>query len=144
MEMKEEQILEFLEEVDVDFPVHLSEKVVLSDYAQKLYTHATLCTEYCKNKIIGMVAGYTENLSNGIAYIALVGVRKEVRHQGIAQKLIVQFLQVCKEKKIRGVHVYTDVRNKNAIKMYEKIGFKCYKIENEPRPKDVHLILYLD
>lgn len=97
--MKEQQLLDFLEEVDMDFPVHLSEKVILSNYANKLYTTATLCAEYYKERIVGLVAGYTENLPNEIAYIALVGVCRDVRHQGIAKRLLVEFTQICKKKK---------------------------------------------
>ena len=39
-------------------------------------------------EIVGLVAGYTENVINGMAYIALVGVVEEAQRRGIASKLV--------------------------------------------------------
>lgn len=143
-EVNEKQILEFLRNIDTDFPVSLSAKVELSEYACKLWGRATLCTEVREGKIVGMVAGYTESLNENLAYIALVGVRSTFRHQGIAQKLVERFVRICSEKKARGVHLYTDARNIAAIQMYRKLGFESFEVDNEPRPKDIHFIRYCD
>lgn len=133
----------FLFDVDMDFPVPLSDKVVLNKYAVKLYEKATLCCEIDNGTIVGMVAGYTENIINNMAYIALVGVKKEYRGNGIASNLIKQFIDISNNKKINKIHVYTDCSNINAISMYEKLGFKIFNFDNEARPKDKHYLLEL-
>lgn len=133
----------FLIDVDMDFPIPLSDKVILNEYAVKLYEKATLCCEIDNGTIVGMVAGYTENIINDMAYIALVGVKKEYRGNGIASKLIKQFIDISHNKKINRIHVYTDCSNKNAMLMYEKLGFKIFNCDNEPRPNDNHYILKL-
>lgn len=133
----------FLQAVDKDYPVHLSNKVNLKEYTDKLLDKATICFEENEERILGVVAGYTKNLENDIAYIALVGVINTERKKGIASKLIREFIDICKEKSIKGVHVYTDATNSKAIAMYKGLGFDYMKIKNEPRPKDVHFYVKL-
>lgn len=53
--------------VDNSFPVPLSEKQNLKDYAKKLFSSATICAEVQNGEILSMVAGYTENLTGHIA-----------------------------------------------------------------------------
>ena len=141
--MTEERLIkEFLEKVDFDFPIPLSKKVNLKEYANKLKEKATLFYEKKEDKIVGMVAGYTQNLTQNLAYIALVATLKEYRGQGFAQKAVSNFLNYCRENNIAGVHLYTAPSNVHAIKLYKSLGFEEYKLLNEPRKKDLHLICY--
>lgn len=142
-EVQYQLLLDYLIEVDQLFPVALSDKVVLGEYAKKLCTKATLCIEKRENQYVGVVAGYTENIENGLAYISLVGVRPQYSGKGIASKLIKEFLDVCRSKHIKKAHVYTDVRNEKAIAMYEKLGFERYYPLHENRPEDVHFIIHI-
>lgn len=137
-------IEEFLYAVDKSFIVPLSQKQKLKDFAEKLFNYATICAEKNENKIISMVAGYTDNLVDNLSYITLVATLDEARGIGLASKCVRKFIEVCKEKDISAVHLYTDASNEKAKSMYRKIGFVEYKIENEPRPKDVHLIYRIE
>lgn len=134
----EKQLYDFLKKVDQDFPIPLSTKVNLREYAKKLRENGTLCTELWGDEVVGMVAGYTENLKDGMAYIAVVGVVKKAQRQGIAAKLLHEFFEICSKKGIGKVHLYSDARNVGAIHMYEKLGFEMLHLEMEPRPEDVH------
>ena len=78
----------FLLDVDMDFPIPLSDKVILNEYAVKLYEKATLCCEIDNGTIVGMVAGYTENIINDMAYIALVGVKKNIVEMVLPRNLL--------------------------------------------------------
>lgn len=71
--LNKENLFFFLKTVDRDFPVNLSDKVDLKQYTDKLLKKATICYKENNSIITGVVAGYTDNLENGIAYIALVG-----------------------------------------------------------------------
>lgn len=130
----------FLYAVDNSFPVPLSEKQNLKDYAKKLFSSATICAEVQNGEILSMVAGYTENLTDDIAYIAVVATLKAAQGRGLASKCVREFIEICKEKSIGAVHLYTDTSNETAKAMYQKIGFVNYTQENEPRPQDTHLI----
>ena len=134
------RILEFLSEIDSDFPVQLSEKIGLEELATKLANNATICTEIQDDKIIGMVAGYTNNTVNNMGYISIVGVLKNHRGKHVASSLITQFLEIAQKGGLDGVHLYTHSTNLTAIKLYETMGFVLYKAKNEPRPDDIHFI----
>ena len=138
------QIEEYLIKVDKMFPVPLSCKQDLKDFAKKLYDKATLCLRMQEDKIVAMVAGYTENLANEMAYISIVATCKEAQGNGYAPKLIHEFISICKEKKINAVHLYVVPENEAAVQMYKRIGFQVWEIEQEPRPEDLHLIYYIN
>lgn len=135
-----ERIECFLRQVDKDFPVAISEKIDLHAYAEKLVDKATLCLEYDGDAIGGIVAGYTDNLIDNRAYISVVAVSRNLRGKGVCKKLIHQFIFLCKQKQISSIHLYTSSQNIMAIKMYEKIGFQQWKVEQEMRPDDIHFI----
>lgn len=145
--MREELTLKkvesFLYAVDKDFPICLSEKVDLKKYAKKLCNKASIFYEEEGEKIIAMLAGYTEDLSDNIAYIALLATLTQYRGQGFAKKLMLDFFVLCRKKNIKAVHLYTTANNQSAQKLYKHVGFKNYILKNEPRPNDVHLIYYL-
>lgn len=135
----EESLRAFLAEVDGDFPIPLSDKVDLGEYAEKLAGRATLCAEFDDaGAIAGLAAGYTEHLAGPYAYIALVGVRGDFRRRGIARRLVSEFVGRCEEMGLAGVHLYTDPRNSGAICMYEGMGFERICPPGDSRPNDVH------
>lgn len=140
MKVTKEMILVFLQTVDKDFPIPISEKTDLESYAEKLFDRATICAEVIDNHITGMVAGYVKNTINRGAYIALVATLPEARKKGIARKLVNQFILIAKSANLQYVHLYTDNRNSKAISLYTSIGFQNYIIEDETRKEDVHLI----
>lgn len=138
-----QKILEFLKAVDKDFPIPLSEKQDLEALAKKFCEKATLCTKEENGEIVALVAGYTENLESNKAYISVVGTLEKARGKGYAKALVREFIDICKEKNIDAVHLYTVHANTAAVNMYKSIGFVEWKMENEPRKDDLHLIYYL-
>ena len=137
------EIERFLKKADKSFPVPLSKKQNLTEYAEKLYRNATLCTRMLDGRVVSMVAGYTQNTENNMAYIAVVATLDEARGKGYAKTLMCEFLDICRMKKLNAVHLYTVAGNTAAVKMYEGLGFVEYKLPNEPRANDLHLIFYL-
>ena len=96
MNLSEKQIYNFLIDVDSSFPVPLSQKQDLFDYAKKLKEKATLVPIICDEKIAAMVAGYTENIIDNIAYISILATVNEARGRGYAQKVLQEFIQICR------------------------------------------------
>lgn len=141
--MIERKIEEFLIKVDKSFPVPLSKKQNLSEFAIKLNEKATLCIKENDGEIVSMVAGYTENLIGNIAYISVVATLEGERGKGYSKSLVKDFIEICRQKKIDAVHLYTVATNISAVNLYKKLGFVEYIMENEPRPDDLHLIYYI-
>ena len=136
------EIEAFLYAVDKDFPVAISEKVDLKEYAKKLFDNATFCYEYQNGVIAAMVAGYTHNLTENLAFVSIMATRKEYRGQGFASKQLAKFLEESRKAGAKGVHVYAVESNLPAVATYKKLGFERYAPQGEPRPEDLHLITY--
>ena len=132
----------FLKKADHTFPVPLSQKQDLLSYAHKLQERATICAFWENDEIISMVAGYTDNLEHGLAYIAIAATLECGRGRGLASMMLQEFLNICKDKGVNAVHLYTTPSNKAALHLYQKLGFLPWNPSDEPRPKDTHLILY--
>ncbi|MCK5321322.1 GNAT family N-acetyltransferase [Candidatus Pacearchaeota archaeon] len=58
------------------------------------------------------------------AYLEDVFIKKKFRGQGYGNKLVKYFMKIAKEKGIEKMGLGTRVENKNAIKLYKKLGFK--------------------
>ena len=138
------QIEAFLKATDQTFPVPLSQKQDLSAYAQKLYEKATLCAAYAGEEIVSLVAGYTENLPDERAYIAIVATLPKARGNGLASQLIKELIGICRKKNIKAVHLYAVPDNIPAMNMYYALGFQDLRVADEPRKEDAHLIYYLE
>lgn len=142
-EFTREQLSIFLNAVDKDFSVPLSQKQNLTALTDKFYDYGTLFAEVDDGKIISLVAGYTDNVINDRAYLSVVATLEEGRGRGLAPMLINRFIDFARVKGLNAVHLYTDQSNVIAIKMYKELGFKVTCDYNEPRPDDVHFIYYL-
>lgn len=137
-----DEIITYLESVDQLFPVPISQKVNISEYADKLINQAALVVYREHGILMGMAAGYTEHLpDNNLAYLALVGLLPEAQGRGLGGALVKQFIAVAKKAGARGVHLYTDPSNHRAIAMYEKLGFSRIQIAGDSRWRDVHFQL---
>ena len=141
--LSKEKILRFLVKADKTFPVALSDKTDLTQFALKLYNNATLCTAEEDNQIVAMVAGYTENTINNVAYISMVATLSGYTGKGYARQLVNEFIERAKSKRLKAVHLYTTRNNTPAMELYNSLGFVEWHLENEKRPDDVHLIHYL-
>lgn len=134
------QIKKFLNTVDKDFPIPLSNRQNLDDLAQKFYEKATFCVKIKNGEIISAMIGYTDNLIEDFAYLSVVATLPTERGNGYATVLLKEFIGICRDKKVRAIHLYT---NKRAESLYRKQGFVDYVVVNETRPNDIHLVLYL-
>lgn len=141
--LTEKQIIEFLKVIDHDFPISISNKTNIVEYARKLYQNGTICFEEDNGHIIAMVAGYTQNTVDNIAYISIVSVLPENRGKGKAKRLVREFISEALKRRLNAVHLYAVRNNTPAMKLYQSIGFVEWYKENEVRKEDVHFIYFL-
>lgn len=78
-----------------------------------------------------------------LAYISVVATLPEYANRGYGSLVVEDFIQKAKKTEMKAVHLYTDKENKAAMNMYEKLGFVDWKVTNENRPEDKHLIKFL-
>lgn len=135
-----EKLKSFLLSTDKSFPTPLSQKQDLDELAAKFIDKATLCYTEENGEITALVAGYTENVTNDMAYISVVATLPEKQGKGLASGLVAEFISRARSKNLKSVHLYTDRSNVGAIKMYCKLGFVEWIYYGEPRPRDLHLI----
>lgn len=141
---EKDRLLEFLLEVDKDFPVALSNKVNINDYSKKLYEKADVIYKEEGNEIVGCVAGYCRNSFENIAYISLVATKKSYRNQGISTELINKFIDMAKSQNKNAIHLYASAEDYRVVLRYKRLGFVDYNPLYEERPEDVHLIYYIE
>lgn len=134
----------FLCKIDSLFPVPLSQKQNLHDFAIKLAEKATILVEYENDEIIAAVAGYTENVIDNLGYISIAATLPEAQGKGLASKLVREFLEEAESKGLKAVHLYAVAGNIPAMRVYQKLGFVEYLLHDEPRPDDAHLIYYIN
>lgn len=136
-----EQLEIFLRITDRTFPIPLSDKIDLSEYALKLEQKATICALRDDNgNILSMCAGYTDHVVKEMGYIALVATLPEYQGKNYGKKLVKEFLDIADKKALCAVHVYAVETNRPAMKMYETLGFQRWFPQEETRPEDVHFI----
>jgi ribosomal protein S18 acetylase RimI-like enzyme len=129
----------FLRAVDNSFPIPLSQKQDLGEYAQKLSQFATLCAVEEDGKIVAMAAGYTDR---DPAYLAILATLPQVRGRGLGKALVREFMEKARQSGASYLHLYAVESNTPAMKLYESLGFTRWDMPNEPRKEDVHFIYF--
>ena len=85
-----------------------------------------------KGKLIGYLTGtFIKNVWQHSGYIDDVFVEDNYKRKGIATRLIKEFFVHLKDKKIKKCRLGVNLKNKNAIDLYKKVGFEFYSYEME-------------
>lgn len=135
--------MRFLIKVDHLFPVSLSEKKRLSELADVFMVYGTMGMVKEGDKIISLCAGYANDNLTRLAYISVVASLPEYAGKGYGKVAVRDFITKAINNGMKAIHLYAVKDNAPAIRMYESLGFIDYIVEDEPRPEDRHLILYL-
>ena len=126
--MTEQKIEAFLRAVDDSFPVPLSQKQDLGEYARKLSQFATMCAVEEDGKIVAMAAGYTDR---DPAYLAILATLPQARGRGLGKTLVREFLEKANQSGATYLHLYAVESNTPAMKLYESLGFTRWDMPNE-------------
>ncbi len=128
-------VINFLQSIDRSFPVPLSEKEDIGYLADKLLSYGYVCLASESGKPVGMCGFYANDVAQRRAYISVIGILKEYRRRGIAQKLLDISLDLCLEKGMKRCDLYTHKTNSDAISFYYRSGFTA---STDPgRPEDI-------
>lgn len=133
------QFKNFILEHDNSFKPHLSSITEIQSYIDKLYTKGIIFYELKDHALVGFVTGYINNFFDKEAYISLVLVDEKYRSQGIASKLMLEFLNECKRLNFNVIRLEARINN-TARYLYEKFGF----VEEYRSVDSVHYIFKFD
>ena len=122
-------LVNYLNDVDTDFGIPLSNKVSIDSFAEKLIKHGIVLVIRNNDEIISCIGFYCNDIIERFAYLPILSTKKSARGKGFARLLILQMLKECKAKKMRAV--FCDSINSHAISLYKSIGFIEYKREGE-------------
>ncbi|MBK0348167.1 GNAT family N-acetyltransferase [Aerococcaceae bacterium zg-ZJ1578] len=117
------EIIMFLENINYDFPIPLTNKVNIREYVHKLYFQGRIICCFDDNKLVGIIGGYINDFQTKNAYISVVGVLNSYRGQSIASNLIKIFSIEASKNSMEYIYLHTHPSNEYAKKMYEKSGF---------------------
>lgn len=118
-----EEIMEHLCACDSDFVATLSNRVVISDYAQKIASKAIRFEAWSNGALVGLVAVYCNNKETHTSYITSVSVLKDWSGKGIAACLMRRCIKYLEALGMNQIRLEVASNNVPAIKLYEKSGF---------------------
>ena len=118
------ELEKFLQEIDSCFPIALSKKVNLTEYAKKAMEKGINILAIEDNKIIGVCMGYANDQANRQAYISTIAVLPEYRNMQVGKQLIVEFKKCCKQNNMKSIQLFVHKDNERAIQFYQKMGFE--------------------
>jgi ribosomal protein S18 acetylase RimI-like enzyme len=126
----------FLSKCNSQFSPHLSSRVDLLKYAEKLVHNAVIMYAKENKKLIGLIAFYANNFKLDFAFISLFCVLEGNKGNGIATRLMNECILNVKNSGFRFIklEVYSD--NRNAISFYSKFGFN---VEEQNKPSFIML-----
>lgn len=122
-DVEEYQIYDFLVKVKNEFPIPLDDKTDIKTTAHKLYTVGSVFCIKNGGQIVGLVAGYNNNVEDKLGYVSVLALLNEFRGKGLATMLVESFLEESKSAGMSKVFLLTHSTNISAIKLYKKIGF---------------------
>lgn len=92
----------------------------------------------------GEILGFAGILINvDCAEIMNIVVRKKDRHKGIGQSLLENLINIAKQHELDFITLEVNEKNENAIKLYEKNGFKKVGIRPKYYNEDSAIIMKL-
>lgn len=112
----------FLQLIDSSFTPHLSEKVNLLDWSDKVFSQASTVACYDDGVLVGLLVFYCNDSANRRSYISLLGVSDKHRGKGYARKMLERAISYIKELHFAIVGVHSN--NPLAIALYRSVGFE--------------------
>ena len=114
----------FLRCMDNEFPLPLSSKCDLGEYSRKLVDEGCVEGAWAAGELVGVLAGYMNNLQTREAYISVLVVSKAFRGRRISSSLLERFVHDAREEGMQTIRVFTFHTNDAAHGLYVSHGFE--------------------
>lgn len=117
----------FLKKCAQNFVPPLDKEVEIEKYSQKLYDLSVTFEAWSMNELVGLVAGYFNNIKTKAAFISSVSVLPGFQNSGIATKLLQDSIDYAQANNFVEINLEVNKMNKKALKLYEKYGFLIFQ-----------------
>lgn len=118
------EILTHLRACDAAFEPLLSGRVNLDEYAEKLSRKAITFEAWEGDRLVGLVAGYFNDLATQEGFITTVSTHPEYTGRGSASALMAMALRYAADHGFEAVSLEVGEHNQPALNLYQKWGFK--------------------
>lgn len=118
------QLLRFFQKIDRQLPTPLSDRVELKAYAQKALAYGHILGIEKNAELICAAMFYCNDTQTKQAYLTLLGTLEGHEHQGYAGRVLAAAEARCVRAGMRALHLDTEHTNLNAIRFYQKHGYK--------------------
>lgn len=116
-----EHLMKMFDENDADKFVEIKD---LGIYVDKILEFASLILFHEQNQLVGLLAYYSNNTTEGTGYITMLIVDKAFRNRNIAGRLLKLSIEDLRQKDFKTICLEVAKNNLKAISFYSKRGFK--------------------
>jgi len=127
----EKDIYNHLFKCKYNFIPPLDEYVNIDIYSQKIHQNAITFEAWSTDTLVGLVAAYFNDQKGHIGFITNVSVVNDFMGMGIASILLNKCINYAKNNNYKNVVLEVSEKNKKAIHLYKKLGFKEFENKNE-------------
>ena len=121
-------LISYLNDVDHDFGIPISEKITINYFAEKLLTFGKVFGVKENEEIVSCIGFYCNDNINRNAYLPILSTQKRARGKGYARILVNKMIEECKKCEMKTI--LCDSINPHAINLYKSIGFVQYNSED--------------
>ncbi|MCZ4280505.1 GNAT family N-acetyltransferase [Kiloniella laminariae] len=118
------EVLVHFQLCDDAFIPRLSDRVVLTDYTQKIVKRAVRFEAWAEGRLVGMIAVYCNAVEVDTAYITSVSILSEFQGKGIASELLGQICDRMRELGFAAIELEVSEDNLRATNLYRRHGFE--------------------
>jgi 2-polyprenyl-3-methyl-5-hydroxy-6-metoxy-1,4-benzoquinol methylase len=118
-----DQITYHLEFCKSNFKPALNETKDIEKFSRKIHKNAITFEAWEGNALIGLVAGYFNNIKERLGYITNVSVYNEYAGKGVASELMKRCIDHAKKLEFVVIDTEIPVSNTNALSLCEKFNF---------------------
>lgn len=134
----QEKIKSHFLKCDEIFFEQLNNRVNIEEYIKKIFKNAKKIEAWFDNDLVGLLAMY-ENFDNNFAFITNFSVDRENKGKGIALRLLKSSIECAEKNGFSEIKLEVNETNIAAISIYNKIGFKTYKVNGSSKFMRLHL-----
>jgi ribosomal protein S18 acetylase RimI-like enzyme len=121
------QIHEHLRACKDSFNPPLDARVVLSEYAEKLFEKSVTFEAWDSGTLVGLVSAYLNDSEKHAGFISHVSTSGEYRRRGIASTLVGLCIEYSGKHGYRKIDLEVARANTPAIQLYEYHGFRVHR-----------------
>lgn len=138
------ELLVFLREIEADTIPPLASRVDLTAYADKICRLADCVVARDDDRIVGIYAGYFNNLDTREGYLTIQAVAGSHRGSGLGGRLLDAVVEVAAGRGMTSLLLETSERNQPVLALHEGRGFVRLADRVPDTPGSIYMRLHLD